>query len=53
MIKFAAEKLSYETHVDTTREKRLHAIGSGHGVRELTAGAETRKVPRRGSALSP
>ena len=51
MIKFAAEKLSYETHVDTTREERLYAIGSGHGVLRSLAG-EKRKVPRRGSALS-
>ena len=51
MSKFAAEKLSYETHVDTTLEERLYAIGSGHGVLRSLAG-EKRKVPRRGSALS-
>lgn len=51
MCKFATEIYTYETHVGTAREKRLYAIGSGHGVLRSLAG-EKRKVPRRGSALS-
>ena len=45
MIKFAAENFGYETHVGTTREERLHAIGSGHGVLRSLAGGKKERCP--------
>lgn len=49
MCKFATEIYTYETHVDKTREKRLSATGSGHGVLRSLAGEGIRKVSCMGS----
>ena len=53
MIKFAAENFGYETHVGTTREERLHAIGSGHGVLRSLAGGKKERCPAGEAPFQP
>ena len=53
MSKFVAENFGYETHVGTTREERLHAIGSGHGVLRSLAGEKKERCPAGEAPFQP
>ena len=53
MCKFATEIYTYETHVGTTREERLYAIGSGHGVLRSLAGGKKERCPAGEAPFHP